>query len=140
MGINGLVFELRKPCCCLLWRLAHQTTCHPPSSPRALPFGIIPTCQGLFFPSCHSRMPGVERLFQETHVPLCRIGGKCGGFGAFTTTLRIALICLLGKRVNRVKGVAPRGATPEWSDGERFRSQASWRRISSSISVPRALA
>ena len=48
------------------------------------------------FPPSHSSMQGVERLFQETHVPLCRIGGKyagwrrknCGGFGAFTTTSR----------------------------------------------------
>src|SRR5437588_10262187 len=112
-----------------------QTTCHPP---RALRFGIIPTCQVFLFPPSHSSMPGVERLFQETHVPLCRIGGKCagwrrkncGGFGAFTTTLRIALICVLGKRVNRVKGVALRGATPEWCDREWLRSQASLRSIS----------
>ncbi len=61
-----------------------QTTCQPPSPLRALPFGIIPTCQGLFFPPCHSRMPGVERLSQETRVPPCRIGGKCAAFRAKT--------------------------------------------------------
>ena len=107
MGINGLVFELRKPCCCLLWRLAHQTTCHPPSSPRALPFGSMPTCQGLFFPPCHSRTPGVERLSQETRVPPCRIGGKCaawrrkncGGFGAFTT--RTTIFSRKGRSINQ---------------------------------------
>jgi hypothetical protein len=36
------------------------------------------------FPPSHSSMQGVERLFQETHVPLCRIGGKCAGFRAKT--------------------------------------------------------
>src|SRR5260370_41738440 len=61
-----------------------QTTCQPPSPPRALPFGIIPTCQVLFFPTFHSSMQGVERLSQETRVPLCRIGGKCAGFRAKT--------------------------------------------------------
>src|SRR2546425_10360645 len=61
-----------------------QTTCHPPSSPRALPFGIIPTCQGLFFPPFHSRTQGMERLSQETRVPLCRSGGTCAGFRAKT--------------------------------------------------------
>jgi alpha/beta hydrolase fold len=61
-----------------------QTTCHPPSPPRALQFGIIPTCQVLFFPTFHSSMQGVERLSQETRVPLCRIGGKCAAFRAKT--------------------------------------------------------
>src|SRR5579864_6201962 len=64
-----------------------QTTCHPPSSPRALPFGIIPTCQGLFFPPFHSRMQGVERLSQQTRVPLCRSGGTCAGFRAKTVEI-----------------------------------------------------
>ena len=61
-----------------------QTTCHPPSPPRALQFGIIPTCQVFLFPTFHSSMQGVERLSQETRVPLCRIGGKCAGFRAKT--------------------------------------------------------
>jgi hypothetical protein len=33
-----------------------QTTGHPPSPPRALQFGIMPTCQVLFFPPFHSSM------------------------------------------------------------------------------------
>src|SRR5712691_7685424 len=91
-----------------------QTTCQPPSPPRALQFGIIPTCQGLFFPPCHSRMPGVERLSQETRVPPCRSGGKCaawrrkncGGFGAFTSCIHKIpkfppRICV--SRLNRAK-------------------------------------
>jgi len=61
-----------------------QTTCHPPSPPRALQFGIIPTCQVFLFPTFHSSMQGVERLSQETRVPLCRIGGKCAAFRAKT--------------------------------------------------------
>jgi len=71
-----------------------QTTRHPPSPPRALQFGIIPTCQVLFFPPFHSRMQGVERLFQEplsqcaglgASVQVSFQGKNCGGFGAFTT-------------------------------------------------------
>jgi hypothetical protein len=64
-----------------------QTTCHPRSPPRALQFGIIPTCQVLFFPTFHSSMQGVERLSQETRVPQCRIRGKCAAFRAATVEI-----------------------------------------------------
>jgi hypothetical protein len=77
-------FRASEPMPLLALSDVRQTTCQPPSPLRALQFGIIPTCQGLFFPPCHSRMPGVERLSQETRVPPCRIGGKCAAFRAKT--------------------------------------------------------
>jgi hypothetical protein len=48
-----------------------QTTCQPPSPPRALQFGIIPTCQVLFFPPFHSRMQGKEELRTIAQVVRC---------------------------------------------------------------------
>ncbi len=77
-------FRASEPMPLLALADVRQTTCHPPSPPRALQFGIIPTCQMFLFPTFHSSMQGVERLSQETRVPLCRIGGKCAGFRAKT--------------------------------------------------------
>src|SRR5207248_7754059 len=70
-----------------------QTTCHPPSPPRALPFGIIPACQVLFFPPFHSSRQGEERLSQEPLSHCAGVGASvqvggvknCGDFEAFTT-------------------------------------------------------
>ena len=59
----------------------------PSFPPRALQFGIIPTCQVLFFPTFHSSMQGVERLSQESRVPQCRIRGKCAAFRAATVEI-----------------------------------------------------
>jgi Resolvase, N terminal domain len=59
----------------------------PSFPPRALQFGIIPTCQVLFFSTFHSSIQGVERLSQETRVPPCRIRGKCAAFRAATVEI-----------------------------------------------------
>jgi len=55
------------------------------------------------FPPSHSSMQGVERLFQETHVPLCRIGGKCAGFRAKTVEVSGHLPSSLSHMVNALK-------------------------------------